>query len=99
MFGQTRKKLISKLFWCHFVRKSIRNNVFKIPMNPICGKKWQSFDVYDIFMHSYPLSSITRTNLLYIRKKITWKLSNAQCYNKYNLTLIIPTDHHLEFHI
>ena len=29
--------------------------------------------------------------------KITWKLSNAPCYKKYNLTIIIPTDHHPGF--
>ena len=43
--------LISKLFWYHFVWQGIRNDILKIPMYPLWAKNWQSFEVYDIFIH------------------------------------------------
>ena len=37
--GLNPEKINIKLFWCHFVRQGIRNDILKIPMNPLWAKK------------------------------------------------------------
>ena len=84
-----------KAFLVSFCSARYKESRIQNPHESHLGKTlWYSFEVYDIFMQ---FLATFKYNEHKPTLKNIWKLSNAPGYKKYNLTIIIPTDHHLGF--